>query len=200
MHDDAFFKVVYIPLASSWTSFHRSTARWRYLVNRQSLTDGALWYLNWSSWTSCLIKLDSFIFRTTDVAHLGLMNFILLIYRVCWAIILSHITVIECFSRLWAPSLIQFDLLTQVSSVLVLDMRWRLIRFGYSWSLNLNQCILFIISLAAYSRQELAMCRLPVARPTTTKTSSGKVRRARLREPVAARLKDAVLHSAHRTI
>lgn len=71
MHDDAFFKVVYIPLASSWTSFHRSSARWRYLVNRQSTTDGALWYLNGSSWTSCLIKLDSFISQNHRCRRFG---------------------------------------------------------------------------------------------------------------------------------
>lgn len=112
--------------------------------------------------------------RTTDVADLGLMNFILLIYRICWAIILSHITAIECFSRLWAPSLIQFDLLTQASSVLVLEMRWRLIRFGYSWSLNSNQCILFIISLAACSRWELACVAFPSSDRPQQKQALGK--------------------------
>lgn len=174
MHDDAFFKVVYIPLASSWTSFHRSTARWRYLVNRQSTTDGALWYLNGSSWTSCLIKLDLFISQNhrcrrfgVNELHFAHLSYLLGNYS------LSYYSY-RVFFSLRAPSLIQFDLLTQTSSVLVLEMRWRLIRFGYSWSLNSNQCILFIISLAVCSRWELACVAFPSPDRPQQKQALGK--------------------------
>ena len=118
-----FFKVLYNPLSSA--SFHRSTARWSYLLNIQA------WQMerrrNWIVIFGCLLSIIAawFILENHRCCRLR-------VNELCFAQLISllnnyfsdftHLLTYWVFPHLLAPLLMQFDVLTPQTLVLVLDM------------------------------------------------------------------------------
>lgn len=155
-------------------------------------------YLNWSSWTSCLIKLDSFISQNHRCHRFGVNE-----------LHFAHLSYLlgNYFSS-WAPTIFLVYELHHSFCLIYWHKPHRCwsLKWGKDWfDLNILGVWTRIIALYSLFLWPHTVDESWHVSPSRRQTDHNKNKlwesaAARLRKPVAACLKDAVLHSAHRTI